>query len=101
MPIPIPDLDNLRFQYLVDAATRALPPQLVPAWTDHNVSDPGITLLEACAERLDALSYRFGTLSPSAREALVNQMSTAPEGSKIENASPLAKEVLTKLLLQK
>ncbi|WP_267803081.1 hypothetical protein [Streptomyces sp. H27-H5] len=64
MPIQVPDLDVLRFQDLVDAAKRALPP-LCPGWTDHNVSDPGITLIEAAAEQVDRLSYRVDRVPPS------------------------------------
>ena len=50
--VPVPFLDDLRFQELVDEAKRFVPVR-APAWTDHNVSDPGITLIEACAARVD------------------------------------------------
>ncbi|MFF2752099.1 hypothetical protein ACFVVA_42010 [Kitasatospora sp. NPDC058048] len=55
-PFP-PDLDDLRFQPLVDAAKQRLHAQGA-TWTDHNVSDPGITLLEAFAYHVDHLGYR-------------------------------------------
>src|SRR2546430_798343 len=30
-----------------------------PEWTDHNVSDPGVTLIEAFAQMVDQLIYRL------------------------------------------
>ncbi|MEU1815042.1 hypothetical protein ABZ543_07575 [Streptomyces roseifaciens] len=75
--VPVPDLDDLRFQPLVDAAKRALP-ERVPEWTDHNVSDPGVTLIEACAERADQLSYRIDRMTDRQRSALLRLMGIAP-----------------------
>ena len=48
MPLPAPNLDDRRFQDLVDDAKR-LVQQRCPAWTDHNVHDPGVTLIETFA----------------------------------------------------
>ncbi|QCX82328.1 Baseplate J-like protein (plasmid) [Streptomyces sp. YIM 121038] len=62
------DLDSLRFQDVVDDAKRILP-SLYPQWTDHNVSDPGITLIEACAAEIDTLSYRLGRMPPQVLDA--------------------------------
>ncbi|MFB6887709.1 hypothetical protein ACFCX4_00115 [Kitasatospora sp. NPDC056327] len=75
--LPVPDLDDLRFQLLVDAAKRSLPGR-APRWTDHNVSDPGITLIEACAERVDRLGYRANRLPARQRTALMRLMGVAP-----------------------
>ncbi|MFE5867393.1 hypothetical protein ACFQ6V_01935 [Streptomyces roseifaciens] len=75
--VPVPDLDDLRFQLLVDAAKRALP-ERVPEWTDHNVSDPGVTLIEACAERADQLSYRIDRMTDRQRAALLRLMGITP-----------------------
>ncbi|MBH1934409.1 hypothetical protein I5Q34_08925 [Streptomyces sp. AV19] len=75
--VPVPDLDDVRFQALVDAAKRALPSRS-PAWTDHNVSDPGVTLLEACAGRVDALVYRANRMTPVQRSRLLALMGITP-----------------------
>ncbi|MFF8790224.1 hypothetical protein [Streptomyces sp. NPDC015125] len=75
--VPVPDLDDLRFQPLVDAAKRALP-QRVPEWTDHNVSDPGVTLVEACAERTDQLLYRVHRMTGRQQSALLRLMGITP-----------------------
>src|SRR3712207_8334777 len=58
MPLPAPDLDDRRFQDLVDDAKR-LVQQRCPEWTDHNVSDPGVTLIETFAFMVDQLLYRL------------------------------------------
>jgi predicted phage baseplate assembly protein len=56
--LPIPDLDDRRFQDLVDDAKR-LVQRRCETWTDHNVSDPGVTLIEAFAQMVDQLIYRL------------------------------------------
>lgn len=56
--LPAPNLDDRRFQDLVDDAKR-LVQQRCPGWTDHNVSDPGVTLIEAFATMVDQLIYRL------------------------------------------
>ncbi|MEV7025794.1 putative baseplate assembly protein, partial [Kitasatospora sp. NPDC093558] len=58
MPLPQPNLDDRRFQDLVDEAKR-LVQQRCPEWSDHNVSDPGVTLIEAFAHMVDQLIYRL------------------------------------------
>ncbi|MGH9040033.1 MAG: putative baseplate assembly protein [Acidimicrobiia bacterium] len=58
MPLAAPNLDDRRFQDLVDDAKR-LVAHRCPAWTDHNVSDPGVTLIETFAFMVDQLLYRL------------------------------------------
>ena len=56
--LPAPNLDDRTFQGLVDDARR-LVHQRCPDWSDHNVSDPGITLIETFAMMVDQLIYRL------------------------------------------
>ncbi|MFN8518215.1 MAG: putative baseplate assembly protein [Chloroflexota bacterium] len=58
MSLPAPTLDDRRFQDLVDDAKRLIQ-RRIPEWTDHNVSDPGVTLVEAFAYITDQLLYRI------------------------------------------
>ena len=58
MALPSPNLDDRRFQQLVDEAKRYVQ-QRAPEWTDHNVSDPGVTLIETVAYLVDQLLYRL------------------------------------------
>src|ERR671917_2601993 len=57
MVLPIPKLDDRTFQDLVNE-TKRLIPHFCPEWTDHNVSDPGVTLIELFAWMTDLLLYR-------------------------------------------
>jgi predicted phage baseplate assembly protein len=56
--LPAPRLDDRHFQDLVDDAKR-LVIRRCPEWTDHNVSDPGVTLIETFAYLTDVLLYRL------------------------------------------
>ena len=59
MPLPEPILDDLRFQRdLVDEARRRII-RYCPEWTDYNVSDPGITLIELFAWMTEMITYRL------------------------------------------
>jgi predicted phage baseplate assembly protein len=58
MALPAPDLDDRRFQDLVDDAKRMVM-RHCPEWTDHNVSDPGVTLIETFAYLTDQLLFRL------------------------------------------
>ena len=58
MALPAPRLDDRHFQDLVDDAKR-LVQRHCPEWTDHNVSDPGVTLIETFAYMTDQLLYRL------------------------------------------
>src|ERR1700752_4582283 len=58
MVLPAPNLDDRRFQNLVDESKR-LVQRRCPEWTDHNVSDPGIHLIETFAYMTDQLLYRL------------------------------------------
>jgi predicted phage baseplate assembly protein len=66
MPIPLPSLDDRKFSDLM-AEMKALIPRYAPGWTDHNVSDPGITLVELFAWLTEALIYRLNRV-PQASE---------------------------------
>ncbi|HLL64139.1 MAG TPA: putative baseplate assembly protein [Micromonosporaceae bacterium] len=58
MSLPTPNLDDRTFQELVDEAKRHVQ-RRCPSWTNHNVSDPGVTLIEAFAWMTDLLLYRL------------------------------------------
>ena len=57
MPLPVPNLDDRTFQDLVSEA-RSRIPHHCPEWTDHNLSDPGITLIELFSWMTEVLLYR-------------------------------------------
>jgi Baseplate J-like protein len=57
MSLPVPNLDDRTFDQLTTEA-RSLIPKNFPTWTDHNLSDPGITLLELFAFLIEIAIYQ-------------------------------------------
>jgi predicted phage baseplate assembly protein len=77
-------LDTTNFQELVELG-RSLIPTVAPGWTDHNVHDPGITLMELVAWIADAQIYALGRSSRREREAygrLLGLVLTGPQPSR-------------------
>lgn len=58
MRLPEIELDDRRFQDLVNEA-RMRVSRACPEWTEHNVSDPGITLIELFAWMTEMTIYRL------------------------------------------
>ncbi len=55
---PTPVLDDRSFQQIVDEMKKRIP-LYCPEWTDHNVSDPGVTLIELFAWMTELILYRL------------------------------------------
>ncbi|HKQ06542.1 MAG TPA: hypothetical protein VJ464_15520 [Blastocatellia bacterium] len=62
MPIKLPNLDDRTYASLVEEA-RAMIPVYAPEWTNHNESDPGITLVEMLAFVTEMLIYRLNRVT--------------------------------------
>jgi hypothetical protein len=62
LPLPLPQLDDRAWPDLIDEG-RALIPAWAPEWTNHNPSDPGITLMELFAYLSEMLIYRLNRVS--------------------------------------
>ena len=58
MSLPAPELDDRKFQDIVDDVKRQIG-RRCPEWTDHNVSDPGVTLIELFAWMTEMSLYRM------------------------------------------
>ncbi len=58
MSLQTPNLDDRKFQDIVSEA-RSKIPLYCPKWTDYNLSDPGITIIELFAWMVDMLLYRM------------------------------------------
>ena len=58
MSLPVTNLDDRTFQDIVDEAKRLIP-QLCPEWTNHNLSDPGVALIELFAWMTETMLYRL------------------------------------------
>lgn len=86
MPLPSPHLDDRRFQDLVDDAKRFIQ-RRCPEWTDHNVSDPGVALVEAFAQMVDQLVYRLNRVPEKIHLGFLDLLDlklTAPQAARAD-----------------
>ncbi|MDQ1706027.1 MAG: hypothetical protein QOF18_2393 [Frankiaceae bacterium] len=58
MALPVPNLDDRKFQDIVDEAKRLIP-RYCPEWTNHNLSDPGVALIELFAWMSEMVLFRL------------------------------------------
>lgn len=70
MPITSPNLDDLRFASIVEGLRRRIP-VYTPEWTDHNESDPGITLIHLFAHLAEQVGYRLNRVPEKTHVALL------------------------------
>jgi len=76
--IPVPNLDDIAFDALVEEG-RALIPRYAPDWTDHNLHDPGITLLDLLAWVIDQQVYRIGFVGDAHLKAFAALLGVRPK----------------------
>ncbi|MFP4148435.1 MAG: putative baseplate assembly protein [Nitriliruptoraceae bacterium] len=77
MSLPVPNLDDRRFQDLVDEAKRMIP-SLTPEWTNHNVADPGVALIELFAWMSEQVIYRLNQVPERLYIDLLNLLDVQP-----------------------
>lgn len=75
--IPLPELDDRRWPDLVEES-RALIPVLAPVWTDHNASDPGVTIVELLAWLAEMDVYRANQVTDAARRRFLSLVGVVP-----------------------
>jgi hypothetical protein len=61
VPIEAPQLDDLRYDRTVEELVRRIP-TYAPEWTDHNASDPGISLIQLFAYLTEQIGYRLNRI---------------------------------------
>lgn len=61
MPLPLPNLDDRRWQDLTQEAIPLIP-RYAPQWTDFNTHDPGITLMEMFAWLTESMVYQLNQI---------------------------------------
>lgn len=71
MPLQLPVLDDRRFADLVKEA-QSLIPTYAPEWTNHNPTDPGITLVELFAHLAEMLIYRLDRVTTANKVSFLN-----------------------------
>jgi predicted phage baseplate assembly protein len=78
MFLPLPILDDRRWPDLVQEA-QALVPLYGPDWTDHNVSDPGITFAELFAWLAEMDLFQLDQVPARHRRKFLALLGIAPE----------------------
>ena len=84
MTLPLPQLDDRRWADLVEEG-RALIPAYAPdwtdhpGWTDHNVHDPGITLIELFAWIAEMDVYQLNQVPERHRRKFLELVGLLPQ----------------------
>lgn len=78
MSLPKPNLDDKTFDQLAETA-RNLIPRYAAQWTDHNLTDPGITLMELLAWLTETLLYRINLIQDRHRLKYLKLLGFTPE----------------------
>jgi predicted phage baseplate assembly protein len=79
MSLPQIELDDRTFQDLVSEARLRIA-QACPEWTEHNVSDPGITLIELFAWMTEMTIYRLNRLPDKLHMTLMELLGIRLDG---------------------
>jgi hypothetical protein len=107
MPIQVPALDDRSFRDLVQEVVARIPAH-TPEWTHLSVGDPGHTLIDLFAWLTDTLLYRANLIPERQRLAFLRLLGEqmrpalaartlvsigfdAPENTKVQRLSPLAR----------
>jgi predicted phage baseplate assembly protein len=77
MSLPVTNLDDRRFQDLVDEAKRLIP-TYCPEWTNHNVSDPGVALIELFAWMTEMTIFRLNQVPDAFYTHMLNLIGFEP-----------------------
>lgn len=78
MPLPLPNLDDRRWADLAEEG-QSLIPLYAPGWTDHNIHDPGITLMELLAWIAEMDLYRLNRVPDRHRRKFLALIGVRPE----------------------
>ena len=98
MPLNVPDLDDRRYADLVEEALAMLP-RYAPGWTNHNASDPGITLVELLAYFTEHFVYRLNRITRETRIRFL-QLLSGVERYRAEEWDALSAETVDRELRQ-
>ncbi len=90
MALQLPNLDDRRYKDLVEEALGMIPAH-APEWTNHNASDPGVTLVEMFAWLTEMMIYRLNRVTPANTLSflkLLNGSGWKPLGKQPEELTP-------------
>jgi predicted phage baseplate assembly protein len=73
MNLPVPNLDDRKFQDIVDEAKRLIP-TYCPEWTNHNLTDPGVALIELFAWMTELSLFRLNQVPDAFYTHMLNML---------------------------
>ena len=82
MPLPLPVLDRRTWPELVSEA-RSLLPRYTGDWSDYNVHDPGVTLVELFAWLSEMLLFRADRVPPPELRAFLRWLGIEPQPAQV------------------
>jgi predicted phage baseplate assembly protein len=80
-----PNLDDRTFQDIVDEAKRLIP-RYCPEWTNHNLSDPGIALIELFAWMSEMIMFRLNQVPDRLYTKFLELVGIEPFGPSVARA---------------
>jgi hypothetical protein len=92
MPLQVPNLDDRTYADLVQEALAMLP-QYAPEWTNHNPSDPGITLIELLAYFTEMWIYRLNRVTRETKVSFLQLLREVQPGEKERLANAPVAEI--------
>lgn len=95
MSIPLPNLDDRTYDDLVQEGLRLIP-TYAPEWTNHNPSDPGITLIELFAYLTEMLNYRLNRVTDANKLAFL-KLINGPEWQQKKSLNEEIQDAVIKL----
>lgn len=100
MALEPPNLDDRHFQDIVDEMKRMIP-RFTPEWTNHNVADPGVALIELFAWMAEMVLYRVNQVPDRLYTEFLNLVGVEPFGPSVARAdltfwlsAPAAQEIV-------
>ena len=79
MGLDVPDLDDHTFEEIIEDARKHIPVH-AEEWTDHNVHDPGITILELLAWLAESYGYQLDQVTDAHRKKFLKLAGVQPRG---------------------
>ena len=80
MSLPVPSLGEKQFAELFEEV-RSLIPRYAPEWTDHNFSDPGITVLDLLAWLAEMQHYFLDQVTERTLQKFLDLLGVKPQPS--------------------
>ncbi len=77
--IPIEELEDANFQEILERAKNRID-QIYPAWTNYNLSDSGIVLLELLAYMIELQQFHIGQIGEAHLQAFLHLLGMCKKG---------------------